>query len=329
MSCLVFKSRVTAIAVTVACAMQQANAVASRAFVNACHNGADARVEFHVVDDIGKPVPNATVNVFFDMMDRSKGRRIIGDTDTNGVFVAEAITGGILEIEVSRKGYYRSTDLISFIDMEHEHEVEKGKWLPWGMVKQVILLPVKNPAARIASTPDWKWTKEINKWIGFDLVKYDFVKPYGEGEDSDMEVMFDWDGAWRQKEYNGMALKIRFPVKFAGGYYADKTPGSEYVGIYQANAKGHYKADFTYSEWVSSRNKRGYAVSYERHSFDLSKVLVVRSRCKLNKDGTLKTALYFQLHGIKFSGDSRKGAALKFLSIYNPTPNDTNLEPKQ
>lgn len=328
MSSRILRCGFVTLAVLAVCFAQQANAAVSRAFENACHNGADARVEFNVVDDVGKAVPLARVNVFFDMMDRSKGRRIIGDTDTNGVFVAEARTGGVLEIEVSREGHYRSTDLISFIDMGHEHEVNGGKWQPWGMVKRITLLPVKNPVARIASSQDWRWTKETNKWIGFDLMKYDFVEPYGTGEFSDMEVMFDWDGAWRQKEYNGMSLKIRFPVKFAGGYYAEKTPASEYVGVYQANTNGDYKADFTYSERVSSRNKRGYAASYERHLFDPSKVLVVRSRCKLNEDGTLRTAHYFQLYGIKFSGDSKKGAALRFLTIYNPTPNDTNLEPK-
>ena len=47
----------------------------------------------------------------------------------------------------------------------------------------------------------------------------------------------------------------------------------------------------------------------------------------MNEDGTLKSAHYFQLGEIRFSGDER-GAALRFLSIFNPTPNDANLEPK-
>lgn len=71
--------------VVLALCLSQSVAAVSPEFKSACHNGAEARVEFHVVDDIGKPVPNAKVNVFFDMMDRSKGRRITGDTDTNGV----------------------------------------------------------------------------------------------------------------------------------------------------------------------------------------------------------------------------------------------------
>lgn len=67
--------------------------------------------------------------------------------------------------------------------------------------------------------------------------------------------------------------------------------------------------------------------SWDRQFFDASKVLVVRSRCKFNKDGTLKAVNYFQLSDIRYACDEH-GAALMFLSIYNPTPNDTNLEPK-
>ena len=177
---------VVTLSVLAFCFAQQANAAVSRALENACHNGADARVEFLVVDDVGKAVTLARVNVFFDMMDRSKGRRIIGDTNTNGVFVAEARTCGVLEIEVSREGHYRSTDLISFIDMGQEHEVNDGKWQPWGMVKRITLLPVKKTVAQIAGIPDWKWTKELNKWVGFDLMKHDFVEPYGVGKVPDM-----------------------------------------------------------------------------------------------------------------------------------------------
>ena len=120
---------------------------------------------------------------------------------------------------------------------------------------------------------------------------------------------------------------MRFKEKYAGGYYAVKTPGSEYVGIYHANTNADYKTEFSYSERVIGRDKRGNVTGYDRHSFDPSKVLVVRSRCELNEDGTLKSANYFQLCYIQFAGGKR-GAALKFLSIYNPTPNDTNLEPK-
>lgn len=321
----VSKCRFMASVVLAACLSQQASAV-SREFENACHNGADARVEFHVVDDMGMPIHNARVNVFFDMIDRSKGRRIIGNTDTNGVFVAEAKTGGILEVEVTGDHHYRSKRHMSFIAMGSEHEVSGGKWQPWGAKEDIVLLPIKNPAARRVTSSGWKDTHELNKWIGFDCERYDFVTPFGSGKESDMEVFFDWNGVW-DSGYDGMALKLRFPAKFSGGYYANKTPGSEYFGVYSADTNGVYKSEFSFSERVGSRDRRGRVTSWDRHLFDQSKVLVVRSRCKLNEDGTLKSAHYFQLGEIRFSGDER-GGALRFLSIFNPTPNDTNLEPK-
>ena len=296
-------------------------------FQKACRDGADAKVAFHIVDDKGAPVTNATVNIFFDMIDRSKGKRVIGNTDTNGIFIAEAKTGGVLEIEVTGENYYKTIDKMCFIAMGNEYEVHDGKWQPWGMRKNIVLLPIKNPSASVAPC-SWRRAKKLNEWIGFDLMKYDFVQPYGTGKVSDMEIMFEWDGAWKRKEYNGIALKIRFCKKYSGGYYCTKIPGSALDGIYNANPRSEFHQEFRYSERVVSRNKRGFPAKYERDLFDSSKVLVVRSRCKLNDDGTLKSAHYFQLNYIDFSAHE-KGAALKFLSTYNPTPNDTNLEPRR
>ena len=295
-------------------------------FQEACHKGAIARVVFRVVDDVGRPVSGAKVDVFFDMADRGEGRLVSGITDTNGVCVVEEKTVGVLKIEVSCDGYYRTLDEVCFITIGQEHEVKGGKWQPWNMLKNEVLLPKKNPCA-IKILSSWKDTKELNKWIGFDLVKNDFVKPYGKGVEPDIQVMFEWDGIWDQKDYTGMALRIRFLSKFSGGYYVDKVVGSEYSGVYQAERKGTFKSDFVFFERVLNRDKRGHVKSWERHLFDSSKVLVVRSRCKLNDDGTLESAHYFQLKSIRFAADER-GAALKIISVYNPTPNDTNLEPK-
>lgn len=210
--------------------------------------------------------------------------------------------------------------------MGREHDVSCGKWHPWGWKERIVLLPIKNPVARRIPAQGWKDTHELNKWIGFDCERYDFVAPFGSGKVPDMEVFFEWNGVW-DSGYSGMALKLRFPAKFSGGYYADKTPGSDYVGVYGADANGRFQSEFSFSERVGSRDRRGRVTRWERRLFDPSKVLVVRSRCKLNEDGTLKSAHYFQLGNIRFSGDER-GAALKFFSIYNPTPNDTNLEPR-
>ncbi len=158
---------------------------------------------------------------------------------------------------------------------------------------------MKKPTATITSTPTWKYTNATNKWVGFDLVKHDFVSPYGQGKISDIEVFYDWNGVWDEK-YDGLSIQIRFPAKFSGGYYMEKIPESEYIGVYTANSNATYQTEFSFSE-RAIRNKRGRIESWKRNLFDDSKVVIVRSRCVLNDDGTLKAAHYFQLSHIRFA----------------------------
>ena len=303
------------------------NASVSRAFVNACHNGADARVEFRIVDDVGKPVPNAKVNVFFDMADRSKGEQMTMTTDTNGVCVAEAKTKGVLEIDVSEKGYYRTKDKISLIAMGKEHEVKNGRWLPWGMKRDVVLRPISCPKAIRLASHDWIDTKVINQWIGFDLQKYDYIAPVGKGEVCDMEIKFDWDGNYGSK-HNGMGVSLRFPAKFSGGYYSEKKSWSDFTGVYSAQTNAIYEQAFHF-ERRPIRDAKGRKIGGVGEKFDQSKVLVVRSRCSVDAYGNLVSAQYAELFNLQFSCTPGKAASIKFNTIYNPTPNDTNLEPKQ
>ena len=311
----------------VACIVQQTNAAVSRAFVKACQNGADARVEFRVADDVGKPVSHARVNVFFDMMDRSKGCRIIGNTDTNGVFVAEGRTGGVLEIEVSREGYYHTKDKICFITMGQEHEVKKGKWQPWEMRRDVVLRPMRNPVAIKISPENWLHTKVLNKWIGFDLERFDFIAPNGIGKFNDVELKFDWDGMYGTK-HNGMAVSLRFTDRYSGGYYVDRFGQSAFTGTYSADPLKTYSQYFHYFR-RPVRDSKGRMVGVDGDGFDQSKVLVGRCRCIIDEAGKLVSARYFQIENLQFSCSRGKEAAVSFSLIYNPIPNDTNLEPKR
>ena len=325
MKCLIQCRMAVAVTLT-ACIVQQANAAVSREFVDACQNGADARVEFHVIDDIGKPVPHAKVDVFFDMMNRSKARQVVGDTDTNGVFVAEARTGGVLKFRVSCDGYYCSKDEICFIAMGHEHEVKRGRWQPWGMTKEIVLRPIRNPVAQKPYVPYAKYTRNTGEWIGFDIEKYDFVAPNGNGIHPDMELKFDWDGQ-RGVNFRGMDVGIRFSEPYSGAYYHDRVMTSDFKDAYFAVSNATYQNEFSfYSHPV--RNERGEIIERERKLFDPAKSLIVRSRCEVNEEGTLKQARYSEISYLTF-GCGDKGVWIMFQPIYNPTPNDTNLEPKR
>ena len=298
----------------------------ANSFQEACHEGADARVEFRVLNDLGSPVVGAKVNVFFDMADRGEGRPVIGITDTNGVCMVEGKTVGVLKIEVSCEGYYRTKDELCFITMGHEYEVKNGKWLPWGMAKKIVLRPVRCPRAIRVASHDWIDTKAINEWIGFDLEKYDFIAPIGKGLVKDVEIKFDWDGCYGTK-HNGMALSLRFPSPYAGGYYENKTAWSDFTGVYNANTNGIYSQEFHY-ERRPIRDAKGRIVGGVGDKFDQAKVLVVRSRCIVDRQGILVSARYFLLSNLEFSCMPDGYVSIRFVTTYNPTPNDTNLEPK-
>ncbi len=294
-------------------------------FQEAYQKGAEARVEFKVIDDLGFPVSGATVNVFFDMVDRGMGRRIIGETDTNGVYVAEAKTMGVLEIKVSREGYYSSTDRISFIDMGREHDVKGGRWQPWGMQKEIVLRPVRNPVAIRIPVNDWRTAKDMYKWLGFDLLKYDFLPPHGNGEYADIELRFNWNGK-RFKGYEGIDEHIRFPNKYSGAYYVDRSMQSDFKDVYVADSNAVYQTEFDFYEHPVY-DKKGMMTRRDTKELGSSRALVVRSRCKTDDEGNLVSANYFLLSDLQFGG-SDKGACLIYQGVYNPTPNDTNLEPK-
>lgn len=57
-------------------------------------SGAMAKIQIHIVDDLGHNVSDADVSVFFGMNFRPKGYYLKGVTDTNGVYVAEGKTCG-------------------------------------------------------------------------------------------------------------------------------------------------------------------------------------------------------------------------------------------
>ncbi len=285
---------------------------------------ATASLIFQVEDDRGEPVTDAKVDVFFDMM-YDQGQVVSSSTDSNGTCRVSGKTVGIMEYKVSRDGYYGVHNKIVLLGEGSEHKKEKGKWLPWGMAQRVILPKARNRVAIPFKSLERKWTKHINEWIGYDLILSDYVEPFGSGKISDFEIKFDWDGK-QFNEYNGIEIDLRFPEQYAGIYWADKFAGSELKGVYEANKLAKYEKQISFGERVY-RNERGEPTNRESKQFDKSKTLVGRSRCVVNENGELTSAIYFQIYYMAFSCD-KKGVAIRCGGFYNPTPNDTNIEPR-
>ena len=202
--------------------------------------------------------------------------------------------------------------------------VKNGTWQPHDFKKIIVLNRIKNPMAIKPNVSYGRYTNVTGSWLGFDIAKYDFVKPNGNGEVVDFEVKFEWDGQ-RGENFHGLDMDIRFSETFAGAYYYERMMQSDFKDAYVASPNATYQKYFTfYSHPV--RNHAGEIVARNQKHFDLTKTLIVRSRCVLNADGTLKSARYSEIIDLSF-GCGKKGVWIMFQPIFNPSPNGTNLEP--
>ena len=138
-------------------------------------NGAMARMQLHIVDDLGCNVSNAAVSVFMGMNFRPQGYYLNGMTDANGKYVAEGKTcGDEIEIDVVKQGHYPSSKRLCYAVMGSEHEVKNGKWQPFGKEETIVLRRMVNPVNLIVFDKVIDVVR-TNAWLGFDMESMDFI----------------------------------------------------------------------------------------------------------------------------------------------------------
>ena len=279
--------------------------------------GAEAKICLKVCDNAGAPVTNASVRAVFDML--PKPHSVYGKTDTNGVCIVKGKTNGNkVEFLVCKDGYYGSSKAISYIQMWNEHDVKDGQWQPYGAEMQLLLRQMKSPLRLISERIlEYRHTDRIGAWLGFDVKKNDFVKPYGNGETNDFLVFLDWDGE-RFPNCQRIGFKIKFAEEHSGYYEVPIESGSEMTTPYNAIPDMRYVREAEFYDVYDGKRIR--------QTFDKSKCWVVRSRCKSDGKGRLIAANYAVVRFVGMSGSCDGKAGFCFLSAFNPTPNDTNLE---
>ena len=270
--------------------------------------GATAQLTVKIVDDAKQPVEGAKIEARFDAALSASGESKSFVSDTNGMAIVSGRTGKSVYLRVTKDGYYGSTTEIGYAGLGLG--VRGKNWQPWNMTKEIVLRPIKKPLAVKVPVENWRIA---------------VVRPHGKGEVADMEIKIDWDGR-RFPNYTGIDVYIRFPQKYAGGYYQDRFMGSDFKDSYLALTNATYLKEFRFYEHPV-RDTHGELLRYEVNDFDPSKVLIIRSRCVLDENGKLKDARYSQISNFRFGCDD-KGGCIMFQPIFNPTPNDTNLEPK-
>ena len=279
--------------------------------------GVEAKIVLTVVDDLGSPVPDAAVHAIFSRTNDLEP--FDGKTDAQGKCEFQHLTNGDrLEFFISKDGYYGSQIQFTLIKMGAEHKIENGRWQPWPLDSKLVLRRKRIPSSQLRE--GWLNVPATNVWIGIDMENLAFVKPYGNGKVADFEFRANWDGLPPPLSKYCDA-ELRFVTPLSGGYYSECVKESHYPLSYAV--KG---TDFSVKH-VKIVDRDG-GPHKGKAPFRDNAELITRTRCVLDENGNLVSSVFGSVFDFRV-GPSFKGSPILFLGlIFNPIPNDTNLEPK-
>ena len=314
---------------------------------------ASERFYVKVVDDDGKPVTNAVVDVgvppktafWGSNSQRQKGTSYHSLTDTNGETVVSFNCTGIhFRWMVKADGYY-SSNLFEewFKDFDevavppaftkvilHEHE-RRGT---------ATLYRKKDPQPMYAYTSEMGVKSPIpNGRYGFDLECFDWLPPFGKGKVADFyyvrerpdETNITVKAKWGKSSYflfkNGepgypklgeVVGRIEFDEN-CGAYVGKQTGCTSFPSLYRADPNREYIRSFP----ITIRGNGGYTVWLEESDVvNGGEYMVIRSRVKCDEKGNIVSANYSKVLGtMRLVG----GVGVE-ETVFNPRPNDTNLE---
>lgn len=292
-----------------------------------------AKISVRVLDDAGQPVTGAQVNV------STYERWVSGDNFGHDEYrKASAFTGpnGQCSVELSGararygfvalppSGYYRSESLHYVFT-----NAADGKWQPWDPLVEFRLRRILNPAPMYAKRVEFYGEKKVpaeGKPLGYDLVKGDWVAPWGTGVESDFilllqraperEAMSYWGNKPRPYTLYDVTLGIAFSNYGDGIQPAySQQEGSAFLLPRTAPEAG-YQSNLV-KRMFRREGEAGHSDDRERVGY------FFRVRTRMGENGDVVSAL----HG-KIQGDvavDRHGQ-LRFTYYLNPSLNDRNLE---
>ena len=281
--------------------------------------GARASVEVRVVDEEGGVVSNAEVEVYFGLSVR-EGATIKGKTDDKGMFAARGQTTGEIYINAKQKGFYDTSKKVD-IAADEDRKVSWGKWMPATIHVDAMLRRIGKPVKLLTSDfPKTYFVNESGMTLGLDLLKQDWVKPWGQGEVVDFEVTYESDGKQRF-DYTGAKVQLHFVRPFDGAYTCKLNKESTLQTVHQADTNGTYQSRLLYWE------KRGPDKKFIRHILSEDDILVLRTRSRVDENGNFAGAQYSMIvGGLEFGWSKKAFGGISFRSFINPTFNDPSLE---
>jgi len=274
----------------------------------------EAKITLKVVDESGNTVTGANASVTFEIPkgteQGSKNVQVKGSTDISGNFSASGSTITSVAYGVSKEGFYKSTGEYNF------EKRNSGRWEPWNPEVKVVLRKIEKPVPMYAR--EFRLELPISdKPVGFDLIEYDWVAPYGKGQHSDL--LFKISGTYVNEYEFDNKFEISFPNKFDGIQLVkeNRKHGSMLKLPKLAPETGYNNKLVRFRSRVPDKPLREDA--------DDSNNYIFRIRSEEN-DKKLVRAMYGKIHGdIEFGVKKSKKTIIIFKYYLNPDYSN-NLE---
>lgn len=283
-----------------------------------------------VVDEDGTPIEGANVYVLRDGPGgvATNGSASKGLTDSMGKHSFTMINyNGYLAYGAAKDGYYNSDYEYQFKNISFLH------WQPWNAELKISLRRIKNPVPMYTRYSRIE-IPELNKPIGFDLIKYDWVSPYGKGLHPDFIFTFDRNRAVNWKDFDG-TLTLTFPNKHDGIQIwrekRDREKGSVFRLPYFAPLDG-YEKKLVLREFRQPGDNT-ITRNFNFSSDDVNYLFRIRSE---EANGQLIKAMYGKIRGcLKFQfvymgGTTSNTTGLYFTYYLNPDfSHNLEFDPKR
>ncbi|WP_145915408.1 Ig-like domain-containing protein [Geobacter anodireducens] len=265
------------------------------------------KITVKVVDEQEKPINAATVTIAsFTGVGSNREKSVSGYTDDNGNYSATLSGTNQYSLTAAKDNYYVNGLGYTFKDVKFKF------WQPWNPQVKIVLYKIGNLVPVYARNTKFSPIEipAIGKKIGFDLIKFDWVPPYGGGTHSDMIFKLEkqylgWDN-YKSK------LTISFANKFDGIQLVKQK-----LRIGTGLKLGRLAPEEGYVSELTHFNNAA-PINVYKNSFDKDNNYYFRIRSDV-KNGNLVRAMYGKIYGdITFEPKGNKTAEISFKYFLNP-----------
>lgn len=271
-----------------------------------------AKVTIKVVDESDRPIEGSMVVLTGQKPEFTTES---GTSDASGKFTANLLTINEVTYGANMNGYYKSEGLFIF------KNIKSRQWQPWNAEIKVMLKRIINPVPMFAHDTTISENKiEIpvpNKQIGFDLIEYDWVKPYGNGKHADLIFLLE------QRFINltnfDSTVTLTFPGKYDGIIkIKDDLQSGSLFKMPRYAAETGYQSKLVLTK--SADPEKGFTESYEENT---GYIIRIRSE---GRKGEIVSAMYGKIQGDIRLGIKHSASAALFFKYYLNPDYSRNLE---